>query len=220
MARDIVISIATALGLGSFVLVGEIRNGINKAALESMFIASTPEAGKTVQLPGGGHNIFGTYQFTLHHFSEESLLLGWTFIKYPIQSIPTPIMRILPLQDLPYYFNIMQAEYALYNGGNYILNEYFANFESFGVIIAAIIFGAVAIKAQECLTRTNTPTLWTALSAAFVVGMPRSMWYWQGNWVNVALGVIATYLVYLSVTNVIHKYMGFDYVLYLKGLDD
>lgn len=182
------------------VVVGKVRSGSGNLDLRSIFIGGGPN-GEVVKLPGGGHNIFGTYQFTLHYFTENSLLWGSTFIKYPKQSIPTNIIRALGLSQPAYYFNLMQAEYPMYNGGNYLLNEFLANFGSFGIVLAALFFGVVVAKTHELVTNCNNPTLWTGIAAVFVVALPRSMWYWQGNWINVLQGALVSYTLYLFVVN-------------------
>jgi hypothetical protein len=205
--RDLGSSLRTTLFTAVFtfgfiiqIVIGKVRSGSGGIDIRSILIGSSPN-GEVVKLPGGGHNIFGTYQFTLHHFAENSFLFGTTFVKYPVQSIPTNITRVLGISQPAYYFNLMQAEYPLYNGGNYLLNEFFANFGSFGIILAAILFGLVVAKVHELLANSKNPTLWTGIAAVFVVAMPRAMWYWQGNWINVFQGILITYMLYLTVTN-------------------
>lgn len=189
-----------AFGIVMQVVVGQVRSDSGEINLRSIFIGGSPN-GEVVKLPGGGHNIFGTYQFTLHHFMENNLLFGSTFAKYPIQSIPTSFTQILGIPQLSYYFNLMQSEYPNYNGGNYLLNEFLANFASFGIVLAALLFGFAAAKAHELVTNSQDPTLWTGIAAVFIVAMPRSMWYWQGNWINVLQGLVVTYVIYLILIN-------------------
>jgi hypothetical protein len=191
------------------VLVGEIRSGSAEIDLRSIFVSESPDIGGVIKLPGGGHNIFGTYQFTLHHFAENKLLAGMTFAKYPIQSVPTPILRLFGVSPPSYYFDLMRDHYPLYNGGSYLLNEYLANFGSFGIVIAGFLFGFLVLKVQETITRSANPTLWKGFAAAFIVALPRSTWYWQGNWINALQAVLVTYALYIAVVN-IKLYFGFQ----------
>jgi hypothetical protein len=95
----------------------------------------------------------------------------------------------------------MVDNYALYNGGNYFLNEYFANFGPSGIILSAVIFGLVVSKANKIIAGESSD-IWLGLCAAFVIAMPRSMWYWQGNWINAILGFIVSYILYFVIMNI------------------
>ena len=204
--REVITSLrtfaVTCLGIAGsllFVVVGQVRSGYGNISIESLFLGSTP-TGASIQLPGGAHNIFGTFQFTIHYY-YNNYLWGSTFLNYPVQSIPSPILSVIPIQQAPYYFDSMREHYQLYNGGNYFLNEYFANFGPYGVVLAAVVFGLLISQIDQIFTR-NSIDIWTGLSVAFVAAIPRAMWYWQGNWINAILGYILTYIVYLLVLNV------------------
>jgi hypothetical protein len=204
---EIVSSVKNVLFLGISIfavaiqiLVGEFRSGgsTTDISLRSLFVSNSRH-GEYIHTPGGGHNIFSTYQYTLHHVTDSGYYFGETFYRYPIQIIPTPILSLFSIDTPPIYNNYMDLQWQTYPGGNYLLNEYVLNFGMVGVVVAGFIFGIVALYIQEELVSTKTPTLSTALSAGVVIVATRAIWYHQANFANSLQGVLVAYVIYMSV---------------------
>lgn len=192
---------AVSLILVTMIAIGELRETrpTEGISLKSLFIAEHPQLGEHLALPGGVQNIYGTYIFTLHQVSNNGYQYGETFIKYPIQAIPTPIQKLLVISPPPYYNSYIQENWAFYPGGNLILNEYIFNFGIWGVILASLLIGVIAIWVQRELTTVDNPDLLTATALAFVVPVTRSFWYHQINWVNSLLSVILVFTLYYMI---------------------
>ena len=220
--RGWVLSIAGGLYGTALVVVGRVRtsayqpssgsasssgstSGSGSVSSSSADIAS--EMAETLQyadgfvgLPGGAHGTYGTMQATVHLFTEQyNYLYGETFVNYVVQVIPTPVLRLLNVSPPPMYHDLLQANYN-WNGGNYILNVYFANFGIFGVLLAGLLL-ALLLHFLQTELRVNRPkpTVFTAVAALLFINLLRALWYTQLNWVDGLQGLTAIFLIYYGI---------------------
>lgn len=184
------------------IFVELVRSG---RTLEEIFVQSG--GGVTApRLPGGAHNIYGTFQATVSIFStERSYLLGETFFWYPVQTIPTGFYSLLGLSPPQFYFEILRSSYASYLGGNFFLNVYYANFGVIGIVLAGVILASIARFCRANLRGQEGSRLYVGLGAVFVAGAPRALWYTQIAWADILQGFVAalvSYVVIMRVTGV------------------
>lgn len=191
-----------SLSVVSMIAVGKTRNGgsLFEGGLRELFVMKV-RANEFVHAPGGAHNIFATYLYSIRRFTNGGVEFGQTFIHYPIQAIPTPILKFIPISAPPIYNRSLEINWNLYPGGNFILNEYILNFGIIGLLVAAIILAKIALIVDANLRGEPDPTLWTAITAAIIVPATRCFWYHQINWVNTVLAVVLTYVLFVVVTN-------------------
>lgn len=151
-------------------------------------------------VPGGGHGVYGTLQATVYLFSHErEFLYGETFLNYIWLSLPTGMMKLLPINKPVRYKAMLGAAYN-WNGGNYILNPYFANFGILGVLFGGFMIGVLAYFAWLYLESSNpSPNFTTLISAVIFTNMITSYWYGQLNWIDTFQGALASLIVYTIV---------------------
>jgi hypothetical protein len=190
----IITAISAACGGLSFVLVEIVRSG---GQFGYHFVQSS--GGTTaMELPGGAHNIYGTFQVTLSIFkNEKEYLLGESFLWYLIQSIPTGILNLFGVTPPDFYFELLRTAYPTYLGGNFALNIYYANFGIIGIIFAACFLGWLARSTGAVLSK-NTSSFQTGFAAVIVASAPRALWYTQIAWADMLQGFVAALIVYLN----------------------
>lgn len=124
-------------------------------------------------LPGGGSNIFSTLIISIDYFKSNDYLLGYSFICYLLQILPTTITEILNLQPPPFYSDIYY-KYS-YNGGSYILSLFYGNFGILGFIPFSIFFFIFNYIIVKCLKSHNT---FIIIIGLFLLGFClKSFWY-------------------------------------------
>lgn len=219
-SRDIG-GLVASFGFGTYVvligLIGRIRKSIATAggasgsasgsaagsAASEQAVSSLNYGDGFVGVPGGGHGTYGTMQATMHVFPRDvDYLYGETFVSYIPQMIPTPILQLIGYEPPPMYHALLESLYA-HNGGNYVLNVYYANFGPVGVITAGVLLGLLLTGLHRVLREQQPlPSVTTAIAAVVFINFLRAVWYTQLNWVDSIQGVFAVLVFYLAVVRV------------------
>jgi Co/Zn/Cd efflux system component len=189
--------VTVLLGLSQF-LLGSLRDG------GSLSFLDYSQKHEYVAYPGGAHNIYGTLQATVALFPTEfPHRLGTTFVRYPIQGVPSGALSILRIELPQSYYGFLGEQYKLYQGGNYILNPYFADFGLLGVVVAGILLAVLAVFAQTYLVERRSNHIVAGIAAVVVVAAFRSFWYTQLAWIDGIQGFLMAFLVYLVIVNLV-----------------
>ncbi|MFC6952953.1 hypothetical protein [Halorubellus litoreus] len=152
-----------------------------------------------VGVPGGAHSFYGTIRATVHLFdNEHDPLYGQTFLNYVLQAIPTPLQRLVGYTPPRTYSEFLATQYN-YNGGNYFMNVYYANFKFLGVVLCAIVLAFLSLYMMRVLTgEEHGPTLSTGIGAILFIPLVRVLWYTQLNWVDSIQGFVLAGFIYLG----------------------
>ncbi len=199
------VSVATVAGM----LLGGIFVGIWRGSgristsIRDLFVGSSGTPQEFIAAPGGAHNVFGTVLATVDIVGRDvPYLLGETFLKYPVQAIPSGVFAVTELPYPSLYHDLLGKHYVLYNGGNYFLNTYYANFGEAGVLFGALLLGWIVSFTHSHISDQTSVSLRAGVGVVLALASFRAMWYTQLNWLDNLEGFLAAYLVYVVVTNV------------------
>lgn len=177
------------------------RGDVNSVLIEG--VSSLSYGNGFAGVPGGGHGIYGTLQATMYIFQyERSFLYGSTFINYILLSIPSGIFALTPLDKPRSYRTILEASYN-WNGGNFIINPYYANFGILGLLLGGTFIGLIVVFIYQQIELTDTDhNLPTLLAAVLFVNMLTSYWYGQITWIDTLQGATVCSVIYLTVAGI------------------
>lgn len=194
LARYGVLTIA----LAGMVIVEHLRNPSRSL---SRFVIARENGVAYLSPPGGAHNIYSTWQATVSEFGPDSYLYGESFLYFPIQTIPSAFWAMTPYARPPLFNELLDAVYAGYPGGAYILVVFYANFGTVGVVLGGVVLGLLASFSHRAIVRQDSTTFLTGVGAAVVVGAFRSMWYHPTGWTNTLQAFTIAFAIYVTVTN-------------------
>lgn len=175
-------------------LVGRVRKGT--PSIRNMF--GLNYGGGFVGVPGGGHGIYGTSQATYALFgSEYQYLLGKTFLQYPIETIPTGVQKLIGVAATDTFREFLATQYK-YNGGNYIMNVYYANFGVLGHLLVGVLLGLLVVFMYKKLqAKRPSQTLTSVVAVLLFINIIRAVWYSQLYWVDSLQGLVLVLPVYV-----------------------
>ncbi|WP_226007431.1 hypothetical protein [Natrinema salinisoli] len=156
-----------------------------------------------IGVPGGAHGVYGTIRGTVSLFDTKyELLWGETFLNYIPQAVPTLVNKALGIQTPSRYSALLAANYN-YNGGNYFLNIYYANFGAVGVLVAALVLATLSILMMQHLELSIPDGSITAgIAATVFISFVRIAWYSQLTGIDILQGFIMSLILYVVVDQI------------------
>jgi hypothetical protein len=191
------------IGVGLF--IGKVRSAgtVFEGSIRELFIAEVP-TGTYVAPPGSPHNVFATTLATVDIFDREtSFRLGEIFLLYIPQAVPSGVYSLFDLTYPPLLHGTIGQYYQNYNGGNYFVNTYYANFGEAGIFVGAVVLTVLVYFAHDRIVNYDDATLLSGTAVILVVAGFRAMWYTQLNWIDSLQGMLAGYFICFVVTNLV-----------------